>query len=894
LTTAAATGGALLALRLLSAELPAPPADGERVTSLRVDVPPAEAERLATFLELEPGDPYSAEAIRRTVELIHATGEYEDVRVEATREAEGLALVVRTFPAPLLAGVVREGDDVLDEEDLRRLSRLRGREPLWPARLERAAAEVQQALLRDGYPEAQVAASARRTAAGAEAVFTLQAGPRARVASARLEFAKGPPSLVALLQTYVSPGPGSVFRPEKAEDAAARMQKELRRAGYWRAQVSVQAAREPGQKPVSLAFVVDAGPHMTLEFRSWAPPRGLVREIEGLLHESGLQADVREQGADRIEQALLSQGRRTVRVAAAEEPRPEGVALVYDVEAGPTAQVASVRLAGNEEELARVPLTTRVLEPLDDRKVAADARVLQRALEDLGYPEARVEAEVPEGGGDLPVVFRPRPGPLRLVESVSVEAATPLPADSPARELSVQPGRPYRVRELARDRNLLLAAYRDAGYPQVEVTPEVSFTEDDRARIVLRVAPGPQVRVKHVVVAGLQQTRDEVVRRELLVKEGEPLGLERVLESQRRLSALGIFERVSLAEMDPESPGQRSVVVAAAEAPRTTVAYGIGYAERDLLRGSVEVTQRNLFGLDRSLSMFARYSFRGSRLLATYREPWLFGRRREFFGTLFREEEDRESFDFVRAGGLVQTVQRWSSWSLILRYTYQLVDTYNIVNPVEVGREFTNSTISGPSTSLVHDTRDDPVDPQRGHFASADVQLSSKLLGGDSFVKAFLQAAEYQRLAARVVLALSGRIGLATTFGDAPELLPRPDRFYAGGDYSIRGFDLDMVGPLTPGTNRELEPTGGNALVIGSAELRLDASRLFSIAAFTDLGNVFPVVSRFDLGALRYTAGLGLRYKSALGPLRVDWGYKLNRREFESAYEFHFTLGHAF
>ena len=92
------------------------------------------------------------------------------------------------------------------------------------------------------------------------------------------------------------------------------------------------------------------------------------------------------------------------------------------------------------------------------------------------------------------------------------------------------------------------------------------------------------------------------------------------------------------------------------EAPRTTVAYGIGYAERDLLRGSVEVTRRNLFGMDRSLSTFARVSFRGSRFLATYREPFLFGRRQELFVTVFREEEDRAFFDFVRYGGFVQAV----------------------------------------------------------------------------------------------------------------------------------------------------------------------------------------------------------------------------------------------
>jgi len=113
--------------------------------------------------------------------------------------------------------------------------------------------------------------------------------------------------------------------------------------------------------------------------------------------------------------------------------------------------------------------------------------------------------------------------------------------------------------------------------------------------------------------------------------------------------------------------------------------------------------------------------------------------------------------------------------------------------------------------------------------------------------------------------------------------LPLPERFFAGGDYSLRGFDVDAVAP-----------EGGNALVLGGAELRMDVGHSISVAAFGELGNVYPLVSDVDRHNLRYTAGLGLRYRSALGPLRIDWGYKLNRRPGESPSRWHFTIGHAF
>jgi outer membrane protein insertion porin family len=315
------------------------------------------------------------------------------------------------------------------------------------------------------------------------------------------------------------------------------------------------------------------------------------------------------------------------------------------------------------------------------------------------------------------------------------------------------------------------------------------------------------------------------------------------------------------------------------------VAYGIGYAERDHLRGSVEVSRRNLFGMDRSVSTFARVSFTGSRLLATYREPYVFGRKQDLFVTAFREEEDRPFFDFIRFGGFVQTGFRLAApLNLIVRYTYQQTDTFNIENPSEVGREFAASKLSGPSLSLINDTRDDPLDPHRGRFLSADVVLSHARLGGNSFVKGFVQASTYHRLTARTVVALSTRVGLARTFGfDEPLFLPEVDRFYAGGDYSLRGFSLDAV-----------NPRGGNGLILAGVELRAEAVRSFSTAIFGEAGNVYPLVSEMSLRDLRYTAGIGLRYRTAFGPLRLDWGHKLNRRPGESASHFHFTVGHAF
>jgi outer membrane protein insertion porin family len=890
--------GSLLALALLSppvgadvprpvasSVLPAPedaPREGETIASVTVDTTAApEARGLDRYVELRKGDPFSAQAVRHVVSLLHATGAFADVRVEATRGPAGLDLVIRPVAAPLFTRVELVGDRVLSRGRLLEVSRLQGGEPLWPARLERAARDVAVRLTEQGYLEARVTAEAVSERGGARARFRVQAGPRARVGA--LSLLGADLDTRAQLEPMARPAAGRPFVRSKAVKAAERMRRRLVGLGWWRATVAVRESYAPERGTVALAFEVVRGARSKVAFSGQDLPRALRHSVEDLLREGAMKPDAVEEAAERLETALQGEGHRAAQVSHQSEARGDEEVLRYDVQAGPRSTVASVTVAGAPAEL-HVPLATLLDTPVQDRVLTEDARHLTAALQALGYTEAAVEVQADEAVRSVPVVFRVRPGPRRLVASLKVDAPTPLPTAGASMELALRLGAPYRVEDLARDRDRLLRAWRLAGYPDVEVTPEVS-TDEDGVAIVVHVQPGTRVTVDHVVVAGLQKTREEVVRREMLLDEKAPLSFDRMVESQRRLGSLEVIDRAAIAEMDPESPRARSLVVSVREAPRTTLAYGFGYSEQDLLRGTVEVTRRDLMGLDRTLTAFARVSFRGSRLLATYREPWLLGRRQDLFVTALREEEDRPAFDFTRHGVEVQTAKNLSSsWSLILRYAFQQTHSFNVENPEEVDREFADARQAGPGASVVNDTRDDPLDPHRGRYLSADLVLSSGFLGGDPFGKLYLGSAAYRGLGRWGVLALSGRMGLARMFvpGEAT-LLPRPDRFYAGGDFSLRGFPVDGV-----------DPSGGNGLLLGGAEMRVGLGRMLVGAAFAETGNVYTLASDLSLSDLRYTAGVGLRYKSAVGPLRIDMGWKLDRRAGESPWRLHFTVGQAF
>jgi outer membrane protein insertion porin family len=651
---------------------------------------------------------------------------------------------------------------------------------------------------------------------------------------------------------------------------------------------------------MDVVFQVALGPRMSLDARGAALPARLLSGLRELVREGGATSDSLEAGAERIESHLRAEGHRDAMVRVNTEMPTAGEAIVvYELQPGPLATVARVELRGADAALLE-GLRTQPGLPLQDAALAEDARLLVSRLEERGYFEASVEPEVPEGGGFVTVEFLARTGPRATIVSVEVQGPPLPPSEDDRRpeELAVRTGLPYRLRNVAQSRETLLNAWRRAGYLDAQVRPEVTFSEArDEARVSLVVEPGPRTMVEHIVLSGLDRTRATVVEREMALRPGEPFSFERVLESQRRLSGLGIFERVSISELDPEQERRRDVVVSVQEAPRTTWSWGVGYSEQDRLRGSVELTRRNIGGLGRTASVFARGSFRGSRFLLNLREPWLFGRKLDSFLTSFWEEENRTSFDYNRKGAILQAGRSLDTrTSLILRYLYQDTSVFNVEVPIdEIDRQYRTYAVSGPSASVVFDTRDDPLEPKRGSFLGADLQLSLRTLGGVSYVRGFFQATRVQPLRPRLVIVLSARAGVASTFGDEGPLLPLPERFFAGGDYGPRGFPVDAVGPKVEGTGGQLYPTGGNALLLGGGEMRYNLSRSFQVATFVDTGNVYLEVRNLALSDLRWSAGLGLRYRTPIGPVRVDWGYVLDPRPGDDGRSrFHLSIGHAF
>jgi outer membrane protein assembly complex protein YaeT len=602
-------------------------------------------------------------------------------------------------------------------------------------------------------------------------------------------------------------------------------------------------------------------------------------------------------------------------------------------------------------------------EPFVQGTLDAGAAAIRDAYRSRGFARAAAQPSVTElppdgeGSGDRRVLVRVNitEGVRTVVGSMAFSGNTVLSDGQLRSVMTSAPGRPYSEVELTQDRDRVDLEYRNRGYESVVVEPNASLAENGtRADIRLSISEGPQILVDHVIIVGNQRTSLDTIERELLLKPGQPLGYSALIESQQRLAALGLFRRIRI---DPVAHGgepRRDILVQVEEAPPTTIDYGGGVEGGTRLRptgegGTAEerfeiaprgffgVGRRNLWGKNRSINLFTRVSLRSRdivlsstgmripqpsqggyglneyRVYGTFREPRIFRTRADILVTGILDQAIRSSFNFitheVRGEAGVRLTPRYSAAG---RYSFEdtrlFDERFTEAEKPLIDRVFPQVRISQFSTSFIRDTRNDLVDPDRGTFAILDTELAARAFGSQvGYVKTFIQGFGYYRLPAqrRTVAAFSARLGAAHGFkrqvagvAETVQALPASKRFFAGGDTTVRGFSLDRLG-----TDETISPTGfpkgGNGLVILNAEMRVALFREFGGAVFLDAGNVFADANAIDLSKLRAAAGFGLRYRSPVGPIRIDLGFKLDRRELapgrlERRSVLHISLGQAF
>jgi outer membrane protein insertion porin family len=464
-------------------------------------------------------------------------------------------------------------------------------------------------------------------------------------------------------------------------------------------------------------------------------------------------------------------------------------------------------------------------------------------------------------------------------------------------DIPLKKGNPYNELDISDSKRKIQELYLKRGYLDVKVAVERELS-DSSANISFVVHEGDTTLFGKSIIIGNEQTKEKVIKREFLHKEDTPLDYGLLIKEKHRLYKLGLFTDVEVTPSE-KADNKKDILYKVKEGDPGALEFGFGYGEYERLRGFFDISYKNLWGINDQVSFRTEMSTLERRFMVSYNEPWFMNKEVTFKSLLLHEDRKEKSIDTkeiryrLRRDSATAGIEKKITETLKgeLNYDFSLVKTIDVKPDIILTKEDTGTlVISGIRPGFIYDTRDNPFEPRSGVIAGASFKFASAaFLSETDFAKLILYANKYQSLSKRLVLAVSLRGGVAQGLDKTREL-PLVERFFLGGRTTVRGYEQDTLGPK--GVNGT--PTGGNAFVMGNLELRTDVGKGFGIVTFLDGGNVFKKANNLDITNLKYTAGVGLRYNTPVGPFRIDYGHKLNRERGESRGEIHFSLGHAF
>jgi outer membrane protein insertion porin family len=501
------------------------------------------------------------------------------------------------------------------------------------------------------------------------------------------------------------------------------------------------------------------------------------------------------------------------------------------------------------------------------------------------------------------------------------------------------------IKELGSVRTL----YRDAGYANVEAEPETQLDPvHEEVDIVVPIQRGPLVHIERIEVKGNTKTRDKVIRREVILQEGELFSESAMEASKRRITALGYFERVDVSTEQGSSPDKVSINFEVAEKPTGTFQVGAGFSSIESFIATAQVQQANLFGNGQSVALQAQVSALRQLVTLRFFEPYfldsLWNASAELYDTLYVFP------DFARrsVGGSATfgyaLINPWLRVSLTGTLEWDSVDTQptntffgtapgftSVFQTLPLANLFNSGRVVSLRPTITYDTRDNRLFPTSGIFLQASSEISSELLGSQfNYIRNRFSGNFYYYLGGGIgmpgsgfVLKLRTEAGMITS-PDA-QGVPIFQRYFLGGILDLRGFYLRSIGPRLPLT-QSLDPTsapitnganiGGNLEAYENLELEFPIIDKVGIrgVVFFDAGNAWnteqqfcsttpapqfanvvqPCFSANSLGLLRTSTGFGIRWFSPLGPLRFEWGFPLAPLPYENHSDFEFTIGNFF
>jgi outer membrane protein insertion porin family len=950
-----------------------------------VGVGRSDLDPLPSQLPQQQNAPLDPVKVRASMRRLFQTGLYRTMAVDAQKQDAGVVLTFTGTRTMFVGRVTVHGvKNTQLNNQLSYTTRLRPGTPFTQEKVTRAADLLQETLQENGYYQSQIKPHTwnDKTNAETNVQFDVKVGKPARVGSVSVQGDSG--MTVPAFRRKAKLREGAKVNRDTVNRALSRIRKNYQKQQRLEPSVTLAAKNyTPAHNHLNFDFHADRGPVVKFTIEGAKLSQDELRELIPVYSEGTLDEDLLNAGSKRIHDYFQRQGYFNVRVSHIGNSENGVMHITYDVTLGPRDRIVSVDITGNKyfgtyllrQRLSVQPASFFVRHGTYSQALQqADVDTITALYQSNGFTNVKVSPEVREVGGhkkgqerNLAVTYRIDEGIQQRVGIYRIEGTTPAQLAEIQPRLSLQSGQPYSGDNLISDRDAILGYFLDRGYDHANVNlkQNPSPSDPNKIDVVLTVTPGAQIFVRKVLISGLRYTRPSTVQNQILVHPGEPLDQSKLLQTQRQLYNLTLFNQVNTAVENPAGQElQKNVLVQFDEARRWDVVYGVGLQAQtgtpstncpnalSLIQlginpSSYPCSPNGHFGASALVELnVSRINLWGRNQSVSFRSTY--GTLEQIFTLQFSAPQflNHPSIDFSFGGGYInaQNVVTFASSTaegdirlthhpdlantLIYQFSYRRVkvDPSSIqVAPNLIPLLSEPVRVGGPEVTWVHDTRrPEPLDARSGMYNSVQEFVTHNIFASEANFDHFDWTNSTYYPVGRhknYVLARNTRFGMERVFGAAQyENIPLPERLYAGGPESLRGFPLNSAGPRDSITGY---PIGGAGVFVNQIELRTPPPQLpyvgrsLSFVLFHDMGNVFNNSSDIWPSALRikqphswtckdkayltaaaqqqvtrssstnptgtcdfnyfsHAVGAGARYHTPIGPIRVDFSYNLN------------------
>ncbi|MEJ2096680.1 MAG: BamA/TamA family outer membrane protein, partial [Deltaproteobacteria bacterium] len=525
-----------------------------------------------------------------------------------------------------------------------------------------------------------------------------------------------------------------------------------------------------------------------------------------------------------------------------------------------------------------------------------DVLAIQNLYQASGFLDVTVEQTVQAPADLQPVVIHLKitEGPQTMVGRVTLEGLKVIPVEGVLKKIRIQEGRPFSYGGLRNDEKQIAMMVSEKGYPYVQVSGDAEISEDrSEAWVLYQVTQNSYIKRGKTFYSGNFRTKKRILDRELIMRDGDPFSLRKMLRGQQNIRSMNIFRSVAFRPVGLKEKAETIHIFTELEEekPFYFEASG-GYETEKGLFGTSTVGDHNFFGLNKDFKINGEISEVGSRVESRIFDPRLFSTRVSADAGVFSERSkpfnqtfgtDTRGFDLVFSREWKKRIKSW------LGFYYEVRENFVRDSQVEEDETFDPRGILMVKPSISYDSRDNFMNPKEGIFMLFGIDISRGVVNSlDDFYKYRCDLRGYTTPINRLTLAARGSFGKIDPYGSEGNI-PPDQLFFLGGANNVRGFDENLFL-----TDENGDPVGGRLMAVGNIETRIDLGSNFEASFFWDVGYLDETFMSYQSENVRYSTGVGLRYVTPVGAVGVVYGHKLNPEPDESPGRLHFSIGYTF